>query len=352
MSLTGLATGLTLILAFLSVGFMLAMPRLSDHPRYKHWCGIGAYCSGLGALWVIVSLLVVLFLGMTVIRGSVVVASALVFLSAIYWPHIEQRFGYGPKTAVTATPAIPLDYAVALHLIYTNHRFQVYNDGKTNLSLWGSQMGNGPQDILREPRIISPSPTTYYFIPGESFEKECRAKIPNDQMHREYLNLFLTDALGYRHVARFILLIQRNNAVISVDTQLVGLEQRDWGSNPSLQTKSVKSTLFPWPGRESLRKQVADLIKNSRQAAELLAKTPDKTFTKTLMLIAFEYLKPAMEIRNSVRNIIGFPAAKPLNHLPTATTPAEFRYIAEVYERLLNKIPADAPATTSPEDTD
>jgi hypothetical protein len=109
---------------------------------------------------------------------------------------------------------------------------------------------------------------------------------------------------------------------------------------------------FSWPERETLRQQVADLIRNSRRAAEMLSRTQDKNYTKTLMLIAFEYLKPAMEIRNSVRNIVGFPAAEPLSHLPTATKPDEFRYIAQVYERLLATIPTDAPGTVIAEDSD
>ena len=246
-----------------------------------------------------------------------------------------------------------LKRAETFRLIYTSHRFQVYNDGKTNLSLWGSQMGGGAKDILSEPRIISPSPTTYYFIPGESFEEECKGKMPNGQMGRAYLTLFLTNALRSRYVARFILLIHREHDVISVDTQLVRLEQKDWNSTPSPQTTPTKDAInFSWPEREALRQQAADLIRNSRQAAELLSKTPDKQYTKTLMLIAFEYLKPAMEIRNSVRNIVGFPAAEPLKHLPTATKPDEFRYIAQVYERLLAKIPSDAPATLIAEDSD
>ncbi len=114
----------------------------------------------------------------------------------------------------------------------------------------------------------------------------------------------------------------------------------------SRQTMQATGTVqfVLWPEEQTLRAQVVDLINNCRRAAEALRITPDDQYVKVLAIIAEPFVGPSIVIRQALRRVIGYPEARPLDHLPPGTTALEYDTIAEAHERLLRLIPSDAPA--------
>jgi hypothetical protein len=102
--------------------------------------------------------------------------------------------------------------------------------------------------------------------------------------------------------------------------------------------------ILSWPERLYLREQVSDLIRNARNAAKALELASENDYVRVLINISGEYVNPSMAIRQSSRNVLGYPLADPLRHLPITSSPDAFRQEAVAYERLLSRIPADAPA--------
>lgn len=99
-----------------------------------------------------------------------------------------------------------------------------------------------------------------------------------------------------------------------------------------------------WTKRQTLREQVADLIRNCRTASEALSITPDERYPQVLSDVSKAFVGPSIAIRQAMRRALGYPLAEPLSHLPIATNSNDFDTVAEVHERLLKSVPTDFPA--------
>ena len=54
----------------------------------------------------------------------------------------------------------------------------IYNKGQSNIYLWGTKLGDGPQVLEKAPVLITPG--GFYYILAASHEADTLAKIPKD----------------------------------------------------------------------------------------------------------------------------------------------------------------------------
>jgi hypothetical protein len=114
-----------------------------------------------------------------------------------------------------------LQYDVTLTLVYQNHRFEIYNDGKTKLYLWGGKLNNGPKSVDTHSFTIPPQ--QYYYLPATQLEKEILTKVGPDRQANVPFEIYVSDELGSKHVAKFNLLIQTPNNTVAIHTQMLQL---------------------------------------------------------------------------------------------------------------------------------
>jgi hypothetical protein len=149
-------------------------------------------------------------------RGGLIVFGVLV--SVITW-------GQQKIARETARQESLLNYVPSVALAYYNHRFNIENHGKSDLLLWGNRIDNGPKSI-DAPRIIAPG-SSYYII-ADPFEREVLQKIGDNGDARTAFELYLSNKHEQRYLARFELWIVIKEKQITVHTQMLGLDEKDW----------------------------------------------------------------------------------------------------------------------------
>lgn len=121
---------------------------------------------------------------------------------------------------------LALNFEMEMALTFQDDQFQLHNDGKTSVSLWGSRLDGQHAIIEQEPRIITPG--RFYFIPAEANEKEIAGKMGANDKTFIPLDFFLANELGDKYVAKFLLLASTTNGKLQIYTQMIGLVKQDW----------------------------------------------------------------------------------------------------------------------------
>lgn len=121
-----------------------------------------------------------------------------------------------------------LNYLPSVDILYENKQIKIYNRGKTNLSFWGTKLGNGPKTIEKEPRIISPNPNTFYYLLFDHVEKEVVQKFGPSGETRVPFEVFIEDAKQQKYSVKSILWIVVVDGQIKIHTQNTGIQSVDW----------------------------------------------------------------------------------------------------------------------------
>lgn len=139
---------------------------------------------------------------------------------------------------------------------------------------------------------------------------------------------------------------ERMNGMNSDIKTLVAALSRSTGTVQAKQTGRAEGYVqyVWWTERQTLREEVADLIRNYRTASKALEIAPEARYTAVLNDVVSPLVGPSIAIRQALRRILGYPKAKTLDHLPPGINPAELETLAEVHERLFDSVPSDAPA--------
>ncbi len=214
-----LVLGISLALADMILGLLLKF--LGDEPWVRTWCGWGAFVVTSALLGLIVAY-VLYVSGVGFFRSFFISAGFVLVLFGCFLPQMQWVVGY---KAVDTTAS----HEVAIHLLYRDKQFQIFNDGETNLQLWGTHLDNGPRTIDPEPRFISPR-GGMYFIRSDALEREVLSKVSDSSGTSVRFELFLKNDVNEEYVASFILVIHVRNHVVSIDTQMVGLDKKAWSA--------------------------------------------------------------------------------------------------------------------------
>jgi hypothetical protein len=123
-----------------------------------------------------------------------------------------------------------LNYAAIIELVYHNNQLQLYNAGRTNLYLWGEKLDDTAQILATVPRALSPG-TSYYFF-GDKLVKWALAQARHPILRIPF-ELYLSDELKRKHIAKFILLIHLNRRTITaIQVQMIESVNADWVQHP------------------------------------------------------------------------------------------------------------------------
>jgi hypothetical protein len=121
-----------------------------------------------------------------------------------------------------------LNFLPALTLIYDapTKSLVFQNFGKTNLSLWGSKLGDEPRSMTPEPRIITP--TAGYKFPVDDLLKVESQKVPKGTTETLRFPVYLKTANGKKYTATFLIIPNWKDDTLMLNVQLVGIGPENW----------------------------------------------------------------------------------------------------------------------------
>ncbi len=132
-----------------------------------------------------------------------------------------------------------LSYSPCVDITYQNKRINIYNKGKANLRLWGTQLAGGIRLLEKRPRIISPDGS--YFLFGDHLDQELQQKLPANDRCAIPFDVFLEDALSRKYTVKELLFAEKVNGQIEIHTQNTGIIREDWSK--SRRVCDVRSTV-------------------------------------------------------------------------------------------------------------
>jgi hypothetical protein len=123
---------------------------------------------------------------------------------------------------------LALKYQPSVDVVYEKKRLKIYNRGKTNLLFWGTKLGNGPKSISSEPRIISPTPDSFYYLLINELEKEIMEKFPPNFQTYVPFEIFIANEKSQKYIVKCLLYIVLVNGEVTIHTQNVGILKTAW----------------------------------------------------------------------------------------------------------------------------
>ena len=123
---------------------------------------------------------------------------------------------------------LDIPFTVSVDVAYEpgSKRLNIYNKGQTNIYLWGSKTGTGPQKIKTEPRIITPGGSYYIF--ADTVESDALAKFPQNGELRYNLYLYLTSQNATKYVVTTIIFVKIVAGKSKVHTQTTSIKAQEW----------------------------------------------------------------------------------------------------------------------------
>jgi hypothetical protein len=120
---------------------------------------------------------------------------------------------------------LALSYTPSLDIIYAGDQLQIWNRGKTNITLWGDKYDGGKPDI-EAPAIISP--TTYYYLLTDKLKAFILASLGQNGEARVPLDIYISAEDKQKYVMHCELWEIVKDGQITIHTQNHGFEKRDW----------------------------------------------------------------------------------------------------------------------------
>ena len=169
--------------------------------------------------------------------------AGLLWVESIHWverrrlAYIEGRKLTQSSAPVTRTPAtdverfnrerlrveqeqLALNYLPSVAVIYQDKRVNIFNQGRTNLYLWGATYGDLPVTVDKEPRVIAPGICYYLF--AENIEKQMLDHLQNNQEGFTTFHVFVTTQDSKRHTIKGRFLGKISGGTVAIHTQAIG----------------------------------------------------------------------------------------------------------------------------------
>lgn len=131
------------------------------------------------------------------------------------------------QTAISES-LLDISFTVSVDVVYeaATKRLNIYNKGQTNIYLWGTKLGNGPQVMEKAPMIITPG--GFYYLLADALERDSLVQFPKDgEMRGEFL-AYVTNQNGTKYVITNNVLVKITNGECSVHTQTISIKPQEW----------------------------------------------------------------------------------------------------------------------------
>lgn len=169
--------------------------------------------------------------------------AGLLWVESIHWVE-RRRLAYteAPKPTRSAAPVtripatdverfnqerlrveqeqLALNYLPSVAVIYQDKRVNIFNQGRTNLYLWGATYGDLPVTVDKEPRVIAPG--IYYYLFAENIEKQMLDHLQNNQEGFTTFHVFITTQDSKKHTIKGRFLGKIFGGTVAIHTQTIG----------------------------------------------------------------------------------------------------------------------------------
>ncbi len=121
---------------------------------------------------------------------------------------------------------LALNYMPSIDLIYAGDQLQIWNRGKTNISLWGNKYNGNDRDMSNIPYVISP--TTHRYLLTDKLREHILSRLGKNGEARVPLELYITTADNTKYIMHGELWEIVKDGQITIHTQNHGFEKVDW----------------------------------------------------------------------------------------------------------------------------
>jgi hypothetical protein len=121
-----------------------------------------------------------------------------------------------------------LNYAISVVLTYDDGQrsLNLFNNGKTNIWLWGTKLSNQRPTLEKEGRVIAP--TGYYYFDFTSNRQEFAQKLPKGSESRIPFDVYLKTANGKPYVVETLLVASWQSDALQIRTQITSVRPSKW----------------------------------------------------------------------------------------------------------------------------
>jgi hypothetical protein len=132
------------------------------------------------------------------------------------------------KQAEISKSLAEIPYIVSVEVTYdaSNKRFNITNKGQTNLSLWGTKLGDGPKIVEKEPRLITPG--GFYYLLANTLESDLLKSIGQKGETRGVLEIYITNLSATKYVIVTIVFAKTINGQLTIHTQTTSIKPEEW----------------------------------------------------------------------------------------------------------------------------
>jgi hypothetical protein len=121
-----------------------------------------------------------------------------------------------------------LNYAISVVLIYDENqkRLNLFNNGKTNIWLWGTKLSRQQPSLDKVGRVIAPG--GYYYFDFTSNRQEFAQKLPKDRESLIPFDVYLKTANGKPYVVETLLVVSWQGDALRIRTQITSIRPSKW----------------------------------------------------------------------------------------------------------------------------
>ena len=142
-----------------------------------------------------------------------------IFLGALY---------IGLKQYEINQQLVELEHQPSVEVAATDERIQIFNKGKHNIWLWGSETELSVKTLEKKPRLITPQ--GFYYIPLEPFKQSVLQRVGNQGEARINVDLFVSTVGDRKYVVKNIFYCTVADGKVTVHSQTVGITHEEWHS--------------------------------------------------------------------------------------------------------------------------
>lgn len=124
---------------------------------------------------------------------------------------------------------LELNYLPSIDVQYdaVNQQIQVYNRGRTNLFIWGSNFNGEKQLMDDNGRLITPSGLPYHF-PGKDLNQILASLLASKESVFVPFELFFKDGRGIKYTSKNNFFISEKNEQMGIEVQTTEINSRSW----------------------------------------------------------------------------------------------------------------------------
>jgi len=122
---------------------------------------------------------------------------------------------------------LDLNFRLSLEIAYDKGRLNIFNKGKENVWIWGSQFGDEPVRIDTSGRLIVPGGS--YYILTDRLEALTKKQLGTGGDSYFPWNIFVAMENGKKYTARSLLFVKIVGGEMAVHTQTLGFVEGEWG---------------------------------------------------------------------------------------------------------------------------